>query len=343
MSAKFINLFNVKNAFAALTLLFIAIFAPVSTFAQQVDTEARITEPMGDAYKAPQKIKQKHVRMTFYRPQQGAMAGVASLEVNGRYHSALQLGSYTELCVAPGRVVVAARMAQIGTEPKGFRDATATLNLQEAQSVYLRLLEQGDGRATITPVRAPIALAELKDTRRQLHVISRVLGGSECLEQTKQMVQKETFVLASDGAFGFGRSDMKGFSSEGRASVDQVVSHIQKKYGNDKSVVINVAGHSDPIGGVESNKRLSQARANTIRAYMIQSGMDPQQINSEGLGSEQLVLPTCGLEPTKENIECNKPNRRVTETTPWTAEMAMTPWMVAMATTACLAETVTTR
>lgn len=318
MSVK--NLFLItNNKTITVLLLLLGLSCVTSSFAQASDasrisagsTEERITEPKGDVYRDPKLPKSKLAHITFYRPQFGAMPGVASLEVNGRYHSALQLGSYTELCVASGRNVVAARMTQIGLEPKGFRDASATLNLLEGEKIYLRLLEQGDGRATIAQVRVPIALAELRDTRRQLHVISRVPGATECLEQTKQAIQKETFVLGSDGVFGFGRSDINGISEEGRVSVEQLVAHVKTKYGNEKNIVIRVTGHTDPFGQDNSNKRLSLARAKTIRAQMIRGGINGKQIVTEGLGSEQLVMTSCGLELTQENIECNKPNRRV--------------------------------
>jgi hypothetical protein len=171
MSTK--NLFLIaNNKTITVVLLLLGLNCVTSSFAQASDasrisagsTEERITEPKGDVYRDPKLPKSKLAHITFYRPQFGAMPGVASLEVNGRYHSALQLGSYTELCVAPGRNVVAARMTQIGLEPKGFRDASATLNLLEGEKIYLRLLEQGDGRATIAQVRVPIAIAELRDT-----------------------------------------------------------------------------------------------------------------------------------------------------------------------------------
>jgi OmpA-OmpF porin, OOP family len=319
VSMKNMYLLAKSKKHTAIVFLFVGIVCLTSTFAQVADptrssggsTEQRLTEPKGDTYRDTNNAKSKFVQITFYRPQYGAMPGVASLEVNGHYHSALQLGSYSELCVTPGRNVVAARMAQIGLEPKGFRDATATLNLQEGQRVYLRLLEQGDGRATIAQVRAPIALAELQDTRRQLHVISRVPSATECLAQSKRMIQKETFVLGSDGVFGFGRSDINGISEDGRISVEQVAAHIKSKYGNDKDIVIRVMGHTDPLGQENFNKKLSHARANTIRTQMIRAGINAKQITSEGLGAEQLVIASCGSQPTQENIECNKPNRRV--------------------------------
>jgi OOP family OmpA-OmpF porin len=271
-----------------------------------------VTEPMAEPYQAKKDFKPNLARITFYRPQQGYMVGVASIEVNGRYHSALQLASYSELCLPAGRIAIAARMTQIGSDPKGFHDATTTLNLQEGQSAYLRLVDFGDGRATITPVRAEIALTELRDTRRQAHVQSRVLGAQDCVEAPKEAVlQKENVVLIADGLFDFGHAEIKTSNSSSRKSLDDVIAHIQKNFGSSKDVVISITGHSDPMGDATLNQRLSEARAKSIRVYMIKRGIAAEQIFSEGKGSEQLVVTGCGMESTQANIECNKLNRRV--------------------------------
>jgi OOP family OmpA-OmpF porin len=283
-----------------------------SALADDAGVAVSVTEPMAEPYQAKKNFKPNLARITFYRPQQGYMVGVASLEVNGRYYSALQLASYSELCIPAGRISIAARMTQIGNDPKGFHDATTTLNLQEDQSVYLRLVDLGDGRATITPVREEIAAIELRDTRRQAHVRSRVLEAQDCAEAPKDVaLQKENLVLIADGMFDFGHAEIKTNSPSSRKSLDDVIAHIQKNYSNSKNIVINIIGHSDPMGAATLNQRLSEARAKSIRAYMIKRGIAAEQIFSEGKGSEQLVVTDCGTDSTQANIECNKPNRRV--------------------------------
>jgi outer membrane protein OmpA-like peptidoglycan-associated protein len=65
-----------------------------------------------------------------------------------------------------------------------------------------------------------------------------------------------------------------------------------------------VEGHADPRGGAEHNLKLSQARAESVVAYLVQKhGVLPERLSAEGKGSSELMLP-------------NKPeapeNRRVT-------------------------------
>jgi len=297
------------------------VFVPSVALSQQVNNAevgatgekaVSVTEPMSDLYVANKKIKPKLALITFYRPQQGYMPGVASLEVNGRYHGALQLGAYSELCLPAGVVSVAARMTQVGAEIKGFHDATTTLTLQEDQSTYLRLVDFGDGRARLSQVQADVALAELKGTRRQAHVRSRVSGAVECADSNTQIAQKkESLILIADGIFNFGRSELNVSNASARQSIDDLVSHIKKTYGGEKNLIVSVVGHTDPIGNAEVNKRLSEARAHAIRDYMVKGGLLAEQVSSEGVGSEQPVITTCGSEPTPKNILCNKPNRRV--------------------------------
>jgi OOP family OmpA-OmpF porin len=297
------------------------VFVPSVALSQQVnkpelgamgEKPVSVTEPMADLYVANKKIKPKLALITFYRPQQGYMPGVASLEVNGRYHGALQLGAYSELCLPAGVVSVAARMTQVGAQIKGFHDATTTLALQEDQSIYLRLVDFGDGRATLSQVQADIALAELKGTRRQAHVRSRVPGAVECVDSNIQIAQKkESLILIADGVFKFGRSEINVSNVSARQSIDDLVSHIKQTYGNNKNIMVSIVGHTDPIGNAEANKRLSAARANAIRDYMVKGGLLSDQVSSEGVGSEQPVITTCGTEATPKNILCNKPNRRV--------------------------------
>lgn len=47
-------------------------------------------------------------------------------------------------------------------------------------------------------------------------------------------------------------------------------------------VVLEVQGHTDNIGGEEFNQRLSEARANAVRDYLISKGVDPSRLRPRG-------------------------------------------------------------
>ena len=52
---------------------------------------------------------------------------------------------------------------------------------------------------------------------------------------------------------------------------------------------IEIAGHTDNIGSVESNMKLSQARAEAVRNYLISKGIKPDRITAKGYGDTQPI------------------------------------------------------
>jgi outer membrane protein OmpA-like peptidoglycan-associated protein len=303
--------YRLTAAIALLALL--ALFASSYARAQStsVDSLGTVTEPLGENYTQPKKLDPNAARITFYRPARDNPIGVSSLQINEHYHGSLQFGSYSEICLPPGRMSLAAQMVQTGAPLKNFKDATVALSIYAGQNLYFRLNDNGDSRATITPVAADVALHELQNTRRQMHVVSRVPDAVNCWPREPRFIKKESIILGADALFAFGKSDIKGISPQGRASLDELIARLQKEYGNQDDVQIQIAGHADPLGNPASNKRLSEARAKALRTYMGQGGMKAQNITAVGVGDEQPVITTCGKTATPEAIECNKPNRRV--------------------------------
>jgi OOP family OmpA-OmpF porin len=70
------------------------------------------------------------------------------------------------------------------------------------------------------------------------------------------------------------------------------------------STRFTIEGHADPRGNDEHNLRLSQARAEAVRAYLMsQHGLAPERVNAVGKGSSALMNPSQPAAPE---------NRRVT-------------------------------
>lgn len=72
------------------------------------------------------------------------------------------------------------------------------------------------------------------------------------------------------------------------------------------SAVITVEGFADPAGSVAYNKRLGQKRANAVREYLLQAGLNADKVRAVSYGkaaNRQIVKGA-----TKEN---GAPNRRV--------------------------------
>lgn len=66
---------------------------------------------------------------------------------------------------------------------------------------------------------------------------------------------------------------------------------------------LNISGHTDSQGNKDSNLRLSQARADAIKAYLVyQFKIDPGRINAHGYGSEKPIVD----EKTEEDKRLNR-------------------------------------
>ena len=74
---------------------------------------------------------------------------------------------------------------------------------------------------------------------------------------------------------------------------------------------LHVYGHSDRTGAADANRRLSEKRAENVRAYLISKGVDPDKIEVFGYG-QTLPLKSCTEEQDRRAlIECLAPNRRI--------------------------------
>ena len=91
---------------------------------------------------------------------------------------------------------------------------------------------------------------------------------------------KVTF--AADAFFDFDKSVLK---PEGRAKLDDLVSKIR---GVNLEVIIAV-GHTDSIGTVQYNQRLSVRRAEAVKAYLVSKGIERNRVYTEGKGESQPV------------------------------------------------------
>ena len=92
--------------------------------------------------------------------------------------------------------------------------------------------------------------------------------------------QKVTF--AADAFFDFNKSVLK---PEAKAKLDDLVGKLK---GISLEVIIAV-GHTDAIGSDAYNQKLSVRRAESVKAYLVTKGIEPNRIYTEGKGKKQPV------------------------------------------------------
>jgi OOP family OmpA-OmpF porin len=115
-------------------------------------------------------------------------------------------------------------------------------------------------------------------------------------------------VLAGDALFRSGKSGIRDLSKEGKASLDEVVAKL-KAMGNIEQ--IKVVGHADPTGKSAANQKLSEARARSVKSYLVAKGVKPGVIMTSGMGDTQTVVQCDAALPKAKLKECHAPNRRV--------------------------------
>lgn len=64
---------------------------------------------------------------------------------------------------------------------------------------------------------------------------------------------------------------------------------------------VRIEGHTDNLGGAESNRRLSLARANAVRDALIARGVPADRLVAEGLGETQPIADNATVEGRQQN------------------------------------------
>ena len=105
--------------------------------------------------------------------------------------------------------------------------------------------------------------------------------------------------------FGFDKSEIRG---DQRAKLDELISGLNRTQYDS----ITVVGHADRIGKDAYNQKLSERRAEAVKAYLARKGIPSDKIHTEGRGeSEPVTGDACNKTRGKALISCLQPDRRV--------------------------------
>jgi len=107
----------------------------------------------------------------------------------------------------------------------------------------------------------------------------------------------EKVTLAADVLFDFDKAVIK---SEGKSKLDDLANKVKAI---NLEVVIAI-GHTDSIGADAYNQKLSVRRAESVKAYLVSKGVEPNRIYTEGKGEKQPVA-------SNKTADGRQKNRRV--------------------------------
>jgi outer membrane protein OmpA-like peptidoglycan-associated protein len=69
----------------------------------------------------------------------------------------------------------------------------------------------------------------------------------------------------------------------------------------ESKATVNVSGHTDNTGKEDYNLTLSSERAEVVAEFLLDRGVDPERVSSNGKGSSQPILPNNTPEGRRKN------------------------------------------
>ncbi len=112
--------------------------------------------------------------------------------------------------------------------------------------------------------------------------------------------------LASTELFEFNKATL---TDPAKKTLDAEVVAKLKDFGQIRYIIVN--GHADRLGSVQYNLKLSERRADAVRAYLVSKGADASLVETLGFGKTSPAKSCPDQKDRKALIECLAPNRRV--------------------------------
>ena len=112
-------------------------------------------------------------------------------------------------------------------------------------------------------------------------------------------------IIGADALFDFDKAVLR---EDGKSKLDLVVARTKQI----NLEVVLAVGHTDWIGSKGYNQKLSERRAQAVKAYLVSKGVPADRVHASGMGELQPVATNCkGVTPNRDLISCLQPDRRV--------------------------------
>jgi OmpA-OmpF porin, OOP family len=74
---------------------------------------------------------------------------------------------------------------------------------------------------------------------------------------------------------------------------------------------VTIVGYTDRLGSKQYNQKLSEQRANSVKAYLVGKGVAGSRLTAVGKGESDPVVECRDAKKRPDLIKCLEPNRRV--------------------------------
>ncbi len=122
--------------------------------------------------------------------------------------------------------------------------------------------------------------------RAQEEELNRLQESLNQISETRRTALGVVMNLSGDALrFEFDRAVLSPQSRELLSRIAGILLTLPKSYG------VYVYGHTDDVGTAEYNMQLSKRRAQSVRDYLVEVGIEASQITTEGFGKDRPLVP----------------------------------------------------
>ena len=190
------------------------------------------------------------------------------------------------------------RRAGVKTEIRGHTDdvGSDTYNLElskrRAEAVKAYLVGKGVAEADLSAVglgeMQHIAANDSAEGREQNRRVTLQVLGAVCEERASEdlILRGVTFTTGSAK-----------LTPSDRLVLDSAVAYLKARPASS----VEVRGHTDDVGNDDANMRLSQARAESVRDYLVANGIEAGRLTANGYGETEHVAPNTSPEGRAQN------------------------------------------
>lgn len=122
-------------------------------------------------------------------------------------------------------------------------------------------------------------------------------------------LKPKTSHLSTDALFDFNKGGVGDLKAEGKEKLTEFAKQVIAAGNKDKLVIV---GYTDYLGKKAYNQQLSEERANTVKTYLLDQGIEGSNMTAKGMGENNPVVQCENTGNRAELIDCLMPNRRVT-------------------------------